>query len=140
MCDMHMQNLCEIVGSNVKLVHFSLLISLYLLPWTRVFQKKWRSPHTQKNNPKCSTLVQSQNYRIILIGFQGKPFKIIKIQIYAPTTNAEEAELKWIYEDLQVILELTPKWISFSSQGIECKRRKSRDSWSNRQVWPWSTK
>ena len=54
--------------------------------------------------------MQSQNYRIILIGFQGKPFKIIKIQIYAPTTNAEEAELKWIYEDLQVILELTPKW------------------------------
>ena len=56
-----------------------------------------------------------KNYTIILIGFQVKPFNIIEIQIYAPTTNAEEAELKWFYEDLHVILELTPKKISFSS-------------------------
>ena len=41
--------------------------------------------------------------------FQGKPFNIRVIQAYAPTTNAEEAEVKWFYEDLQGILELTPK-------------------------------
>ena len=41
--------------------------------------------------------------------FQGKPFNITVIQVYAPTSNAEEAEVEWIYEDLQDLLELTPK-------------------------------
>ena len=41
--------------------------------------------------------------------FQGKPFNITVIQIYAPTSNAEEAEVEWFYEDLQDLLELTPK-------------------------------
>ena len=41
--------------------------------------------------------------------FQGKPFNIIVIQVYAPTSNAEEAEVEWFYEDLQDPLELTPK-------------------------------
>ena len=41
--------------------------------------------------------------------FQGKPFSITVIQVYAPTNNAEEAEVEWFYEDLQDLLELTPK-------------------------------
>ena len=41
--------------------------------------------------------------------FQGKPFNITVIQVYAPTSNAEEAEAEWFYEDLQDLLELTPK-------------------------------
>ena len=41
--------------------------------------------------------------------FQGKPFNITVIQVYAPTANAEEAEVEWFYEDLQDLLELTPK-------------------------------
>ena len=44
-----------------------------------------------------------------LVHFQGKPFNITVIQVYAPTSNAEEAEVEWLYEDLQGILELTPK-------------------------------
>ena len=44
-----------------------------------------------------------------MICFQGKPFNITVIQVYAPTTNAEEAEVEWFYEDLQDLLELTPK-------------------------------
>ena len=44
-----------------------------------------------------------------LVHFQGKPFNITVIQVYAPTSNAEEAEVEWFYEDLQDILELTPK-------------------------------
>ena len=44
-----------------------------------------------------------------MIGFQGKPFNITVIQPYAPTSNAEEAEVEWFYEDLQDLLELTPK-------------------------------
>ena len=43
------------------------------------------------------------------VRFQGKPFNITVTQVYAPTSNAEEAEVEWFYEDLQVILELTPK-------------------------------
>ena len=43
------------------------------------------------------------------VRFQGKPFNIMVIQAYAPTSNAEEAEVKWFYEDLQDLLELTPK-------------------------------
>ena len=46
---------------------------------------------------------------MILARFQGKPFNIMVIQVYAPTSNAEEAEVKWFYEDLQDRLELTPK-------------------------------
>ena len=54
---------------------------------------------------------------MISVRFQGKPFNITVIQIYAPTSNAEEAEVEWFYEDLQDLLELTPKQMSFSLQG-----------------------
>ena len=46
---------------------------------------------------------------MIFVGFQGKPFNITVILVYAPTTNAEEAEAEWFYEDLQDLLELTAK-------------------------------
>ena len=46
---------------------------------------------------------------MISVHFQSKPFNITVIQIYAPTSNAEETEVEWFYEDLQVLLELTPK-------------------------------
>ena len=47
--------------------------------------------------------------RMISVCFQGKPFNITVIQVYAPTSNTEEAEVEWFYEDLQDLLELTPK-------------------------------
>ena len=47
--------------------------------------------------------------KMISVRFQGKPFNIIVIQVYGPTSNAEEAEVKRFYEDLQDLLELTPK-------------------------------
>ena len=50
-----------------------------------------------------------KNDRMISVHFQGKPFNITVIQVYAPTSNAEEAEVEWFYEDLQDLLELTPK-------------------------------
>ena len=46
---------------------------------------------------------------MISVRFQGKPFNITVIQVYVPTSNAEEAEAEWFYEDLQDLLELTPK-------------------------------
>ena len=56
-----------------------------------------------------------KNDRMISLCFQDKPFNITVIQVYVPTTNAEEAEVEWFYEDLQDFLELTPKKVSFSS-------------------------
>ena len=50
-----------------------------------------------------------KNDRMISVSFQGKLFNITVIQVYAPTSNAEEAEFEWFYEDLQDLLELTPK-------------------------------
>ena len=71
---------------------------------------------------------------------QGKPFNITVIQVYALTSNAEEAEVEQFYEDLQDLLELTPqKRCPFHYSRLECTSRKSRNTWSNRQIWPWST-
>ena len=50
-----------------------------------------------------------KNDRMISVHFQGKPFNITVIQAYAPISNTEEAEVEWLYEDLQDLLELTPK-------------------------------
>ena len=57
---------------------------------------------------------------MISVYFQGKPLNIIVIQIYAPTTNAEADEVERLYENLQDLLELTPKEISFHHRGMEC--------------------
>ena len=63
------------------------------------------------------------------------------MQVYAPTSNAKEAEAEWFYEDLQDILELTPKKdVLFIIGDWTTKIRKSRDTKSNRQIWPWNTK
>ena len=53
--------------------------------------------------------MQSKNDRMISVHFQGKPFKMTVIQVYAPTSNAEEGEVERLYEDLQDLLELIPK-------------------------------
>ena len=53
--------------------------------------------------------MQLKNDRMISVHFQGKPFNITVIQVYDPTSNSEEAEVEWFYEDLQDLLELTPK-------------------------------
>ena len=80
-----------------------------------------------------------KNDRMISIHFQGKALNITIIQVYAATSNAEEAER--FYEDLQDLLELTPKKrCPFHYRGLECKSRKSRNTCSNRQIWPWNMK
>ena len=59
-----------------------------------------------------------KNHRMISVHFQGKPFNITVIQVYAPKTNVKEAEIEQFYGDLQDFLELTlKKMMSFSSQG-----------------------
>ena len=82
-----------------------------------------------------------KNDRMILVHFQGKSFNITVIQAYPPTTDTKEAEVDQFCEDLQDLLQLiTNKRCHFHHRGLECKSRKSRDIWNNRQVWPWSTK
>ena len=61
-----------------------------------------------------------KNDRMISVHFQGKPFNITVIQIYALTTNAEEAEVELFYNDLQDLLELKPKKCPFHYRGLEC--------------------
>ena len=78
-----------------------------------------------------------KNDRMISVSFQGKPVNITVSQVYAPTSNAEEAEVEWFYEDLQDLLELTPKKrCPFHYRGLECKSRKAWNTWGNRQIWP----
>ena len=83
-----------------------------------------------------------KNDSMISVHFQGKPFNITVIQVYAQTSNAEEAEVERFCEDLQDLLEIIQKKkrCPFHHRGTECKSRKSRDTQNNCQLWLWSTK
>ena len=73
---------------------------------------------------------------MISVRLQGNPFNITVIQVYAPTSKAEDAEVEWFYEDLQDLLELTPqKDVLFiiGHWNIPIMSR-SRNTWSNRQI------
>ena len=73
--------------------------------------------------------------------FQSNPFNITVIQLYAPTTDLEEAEVDKFYEDLDLLeLIAKKKTCPIYHRGLEGKSRKSRDSGTNRQVWTQSTK
>ena len=100
------------------------------------------SHHSQQQSLKCSTWVRSQKWQMMSVHFQGKSFNITVIQVYAPITNGKEAEVERSYEELQDLLELTTttKICPFHQRGLEWKSRRSKDTWSNRQIWPWSTK
>ena len=84
---------------------------------------------------------------MISFRLQGKPFNITVIQVYAPTSNVEEAEVQWFYEDLQDLLELTPPkdvlfiigdWnAKIGSQETPRVQKEVRKH--SRQIWPWST-
>ena len=71
--------------------------------------EEWNSHHSQQNSPNAVLGYNLKNDRMISVRLQGKPFSITVIQLYAPTSNAEEAEVECFYEDLQDLLELTPK-------------------------------
>ena len=68
-----------------------------------------------KTVPKTVLGCNLKNDRMISVHYQGKPYNITVFQVYALTSNAEEAEVEWFYEDPQDLLELTPKKMSFSS-------------------------
>ena len=82
-----------------------------------------------------------KNDTMISVHFQGKPFNVTVIQVYAPTTNAKEAK-SWIvlWWCTRPSRTNTKKWCAFHHGGLECKSWKPRDTWNNRQVWSWCTK
>ena len=68
------------------------------------------------------------NDRMISVCFQGKPFSFTVIQVYSPTSDAEEAEVERFYEDLQPLRTNTQKRCPFHYRELECKKKKSRDT------------
>ena len=84
------------------------------------------------------------NGRMISIHFQGKPFNITVILVYAPNTTAKDAEVDRFFEGIKEVLEQTlkkkkeRKICHFHHKELECKRGKSRDIQNNRKVWPCS--
>ena len=80
-----------------------------------------------------------KNNRMISVCFQGKPFNIIIIQVYAPTSNAEEAEVEQFYEDLQDLLELTPQKDVLFLIGDWNAKVGSQETCGVTGKWPWST-
>ena len=80
-----------------------------------------------------------KNNRMISVCFQGKPFNITVIQVYAPISNAEEAEVElFLWRPTRPFRTNTQKRCPFHYRGLECKSRKSRNTWSNRQICPWN--
>ena len=77
---------------------------------------------------------------MISVHCQGKPFAITVIQVYAPTANAEEAEVEWFYEDVQDLLELTPTKDNLFIIGDWNAKVGSQEIPGVTRVWPWSTK
>ena len=87
------------------------LIQMTIISTTvgKIPQKKWSSPHSQKKRVQNAVFgCNPQNERMISVHFQGKQVNITVIQIYAPTTKAEETEVEQFYEDLQNLSDLTP--------------------------------
>ena len=76
-----------------------------------------------------------KNNKMISVRFQGKPFNITVIQVYAPTTNTEESEFEWFYQDLQDLLELTlQKDVRFITDKWNAKGESQKIPASNKQV------
>ena len=115
---------------------------LYLLLWGRIPYKKWSSPQSQKKNLKCSTWVQPQKWQNDLSSFPR--------QTIQHHSNSSLCPNNWCWRTWSwpVLWRPTPpsktntkkKRCSFPHRGLECKSSKSRDTRSNRQVWPWSKK
>ena len=84
--------------------------------------KDGEAPYSQQKSQNVVLGCNIKNDRMISVHFQSKPFNITVIQVYAPTSNAEEGEVEWFYEDLQDLLELTSQKMYFSLQGTGMKK------------------
>ena len=106
------------------------------MKWPLIFCDEYRSQTQIIYEHICNL----ENERMISVHFQGKSFNITEIQVYAQTSNTKEAEVELFYDDEQDLLELTPKKeVLFIIGGLECKSRKSRNTWSVSLIWPGNT-
>ena len=84
--------------------------------------------------------MQSQKWQNDFCSFPRQTFQYQSNPSLAPTSNTEKADIELFCEDLQDLLELTPKKrCPFHYKGLDCKSNKSRNTWRNRQIWPWCT-
>ena len=83
--------------------------------------------------------MQSQKWQNDLCSFPRQTYQYHGNQVYTPISKAEEAEGEWFYEDLQPSRTNIQKRCPFHYKGLEYKSRKSRNTCSNRQIWPWNT-
>ena len=81
-----------------------------------------------------------KNDRMISVHFEGKLFNITVIQVYTQPVMWRRWNWMVLWRPTRTSRTNTQKRCPFHHRGLECKNRKSRDTWSNRQVWPWSTK
>ena len=79
-----------------------------------------------------------KNDRMISVRFQGKPFNITVIQVYAPTSNWRSWSWMVLWRPTRCSRTNTPKRCPFHYRGLEFKSRKSRNTWNNRLIWLWS--
>ena len=114
---------------------------------TIIFTTVGRNPSEEMKWPSWSTRAQNavlvcnlKNDTMISVRFQGKPFNITVIHVYTPTNNAEEA-VSWmvLWRATRTSRTSNQKRCRFHYRGLEYKSRKSRNTWSNGQIWPWNT-
>ena len=134
-CECSLTIQCSLTTAHINsVVQISCILIIYLL--VNLSTEIWYLSGMYQ----LKEMFKNKMDRMISVPFQGKPFNIMVIQVYALTSNTEEAEVIWFYEDLQDLLELTPpQKCPFHYRGLECRSRKSRNTWSNRKIWPWST-
>ena len=93
----------------------------------------WPIPPQERLRHSSGSVSVDWECIFVSIHFWGKSFNITVIEVYSPTSNAEEAEDEQFYEDLQDLLELIPpKDVLFIIWGLECKSKKSRATWNNK--------
>ena len=96
-------------------------------------KKKWSSPHSQQKSLKCSTWVQAQTWQNDLCSFPRQTIQYHSNPSLCPNHQC-------LLRHTRCSRTNTQKRCPFHQRGLECKSRKSRDTWNNRQVWPRSTK
>ena len=103
-------------------------------------KKKWSSHHSQQKSPKCSTWVQSQKQNDLC----SFPTQTIQYHSNPSQCPNQECWRSWswmvLWRPIRPSRTNSPKRCPFHYRALKCKSRSSRDTWSNRQIWPWSTK
>ena len=113
---------------------------LYLLPWARKHLEEMEQPSQSAEQSKMKYLGAISKMMDNLGFFPRKTIQYHSNQVSAPTTDVKEAKAEWLYETYTTYQNSHQKRFPFHHRGLKCESRKSRDTQSKRQVWPWSRK